>query len=189
LAKLQLVRQPLQAHVKCSARGYPSRVPDVAVICGSRSDLPALKGCFDVLDSYGIGWEASVISAHRQPQALGTYVREAEASGVKVFIGAAGLAAHLPGVLASMTARPVIGLPLDGGSLGGAGALFSVGQMPRGVPVAAVAIGSAGARNAAHLAARILGLADGGIAARVEEFRIEQARNEELRVDPRNPSP
>jgi 5-(carboxyamino)imidazole ribonucleotide mutase len=160
-------------------------VPDVAVICGSRSDLPALKGCFDALDSYGIEWEGSVISAHRQPHALAAYVREAEASGVRLFIGAAGLAAHLPGVLASLTARPVIGVPLDGGSLGGADALYSVVQMPPGVPVAAVAIGSAGARNAAHLAARILALTDDRVAARVEAFRAEQAQKAELRVDPR----
>src|SRR5918996_5447418 len=114
----------------------------VAVICGSRSDLPALKGCFDTLDAYGIGWEASVISAHRQPETLHRYVREAEAAGAKVFIGAAGMAAHLPGVLASLTALPVIGVPLDAGALGAADALYSVVQMPPGVPVASVAIGS-----------------------------------------------
>jgi 5-(carboxyamino)imidazole ribonucleotide mutase len=159
--------------------------PLVAVICGSPSDLPTLKGCFAALDGYGIAWEASVISAHRQPKALEAYVREAEAVGVRVFIGAAGLAAHLPGVLASLTVRPVIGVPLDGGSLGGADALYSVVQMPPGVPVAAVAIGSAGARNAAHLAARILALSDAGIAARVEAFREEQGGAARLRIDPR----
>ena len=89
--------------------------PRVAVICGSRSDLPALKGCFDVLDSYGITWRASVISAHRQADALHAHVAEAEGGGVELFIGAAGLAAHLPGVLASLTGKPVIGIPLDGG--------------------------------------------------------------------------
>jgi len=157
----------------------------VAVVCGSRSDLPSLRGCFDVLDSYRIAWEASVISAHRQPEALGSYVREAETAGVRVFIGAAGLAAHLPGVLASMTGRPVIGVPLDGGSLGGADALYSVVQMPPGVPVAGVAIGSAGARNAAHLAARILALGDAELAERVAAFRREQAEKAELRIDPR----
>ena len=157
----------------------------VAVICGSRSDLSTLKGCFDVLDSYAIGWEASVISAHRQAAALHAYLAEAESRGVQVFIGAAGLAAHLPGVIASLTARPVIGIPLDGGSLGGADALYSVVQMPPGVPVAAVAIGSAGARNAAHLAARMLALADAGLAERVAAFRGEQAGRAELRIDPR----
>jgi 5-(carboxyamino)imidazole ribonucleotide mutase len=160
-------------------------MPNVAVICGSRSDLPTLKGCFDVLDGYGVSWEASVISAHRQPDALAAYVRRAEESGVKVFIGAAGLAAHLPGVLASLTHLPVIGIPLDGGALGGADALYSIVQMPPGVPVAAVAIGGAGAKNGAHLAARILALGDAGIAERVAAFRSEQAAGAELRVDPR----
>jgi 5-(carboxyamino)imidazole ribonucleotide mutase len=157
----------------------------VAVICGSRSDLPTLRGCFDVLDSYGIAWESSVVSAHRQPEALGGYVREAEARGVRIFIGAAGLAAHLPGVLASISARPVIGVPLDGGSLAGADALYSVVQMPPGVPVAAVAIGAVGAKNAAHLAARILAVADTDVAERVERFRAAQAAGAEIDIDPR----
>lgn len=159
--------------------------PRVAVVCGSRSDLPTLKGCFDVLDSYGIAWEASVISAHRQADALHAYVVAAEAAGVDLFIGAAGLAAHLPGVLASLTGKPVIGIPLDGGALGGADALYSVVQMPPGVPVASVAIGSAGAKNAGHLAARILALADPDLAGRVAGFREEQAGRAELRIDPR----
>jgi 5-(carboxyamino)imidazole ribonucleotide mutase len=159
--------------------------PVVAVICGSRSDLPSLKGCFDVLDSYRIGWEASVISAHRQPESLRSYVAQAEGRGVRVFIGAAGLAAHLPGVLASLTAKPVIGIPLDGGALGGADALYSIVQMPPGVPVAAVAIGSAGARNAGHLAARILALADANLAEQIDAFRGEQAAGAEIGIDPR----
>jgi len=102
-----------------------------------------------------------------------------------MFIGAAGLAAHLPGVLASLTTKPVIGIPLDGGSLGGADALYAVVQMPPGVPVATVAIGSAGAKNAAHLAARILALSDPAVAERVTAFRVEQADRAELRIDPR----
>ena len=159
--------------------------PRVAVICGSRSDLPTLKGCFEVLDGYGIGWEASVISAHRQPDALHAYVRDAERRGVQVFVGAAGLAAHLPGVLASLTGKPVVGIPLDGGALGGADALYSVVQMPPGVPVASVAIGSAGAKNAAHLAARILALGDPALDARVAAFREEQAAKAEVGIDPR----
>jgi 5-(carboxyamino)imidazole ribonucleotide mutase len=157
----------------------------VAVICGSRSDLPVLKGCFEVLDDYAIAWEASVISAHRQPGALATYVREAEARGVRIFVGAAGMAAHLPGVLASLTARPVIGVPLDAGTLAGADALYSVVQMPPGVPVAAVAIGSAGARNAAHLAARILALEDSTLAGQVDAARAKLAGAAELDIDPR----
>lgn len=159
--------------------------PSVAVICGSRSDLPALKGCFDVLDSYGIAWEASVISAHRQAAALHAYITQADAAGVQVYVGAAGLAAHLPGVIASLTAKPVIGVPLDGGALGGADALYAIVQMPPGVPVASVAIGSAGAKNAAHLAARILALTDAALAERVDAFRDVQAGKAELRLDPR----
>ncbi|MEO6295204.1 MAG: 5-(carboxyamino)imidazole ribonucleotide mutase [Candidatus Limnocylindria bacterium] len=159
-------------------------MPTVAVVCGSRSDLPTVKGCFEVLDSYAITWEASVISAHRQADALRVYVAEAEAAGVRLFIGAAGMAAHLPGVLASLTGKPVIGIPLDGGSLGGADALYAVVQMPPGVPVATVALGSAGAKNAAHLAARILALSDPELADRVASFREEQAGKAELRVDP-----
>jgi len=156
----------------------------VAVLCGSRSDLAALRGCFDQLDAYGIGWEASVISAHRQPETLREYVEQADATGIRLYIAAAGLAAHLPGVLASMTARPVIGVPLDA-ALSGQDALLSIVQMPPGVPVAAVAIGSAGARNAAHLAARILALTDSELAGRVAAFRREQAGRAELRIDPR----
>ena len=165
--------------------GPMSSTPIVAVICGSRSDLPALKGCFDVLDDYGISWEASVISAHRQPDALAAYVRDAEGRGVRIFVGAAGMAAHLPGVLASLTARPVIGVPLDAGALGGADALYSVVQMPPGVPVAAVAIGSGGAKNAAHLAARILALGDPTLATRVDGVRARLAEAAELDIDPR----
>jgi len=156
--------------------------PTVAVICGSRSDLPALQACFEQLDALGIGWEASVISAHRQPEALRTYLAEAEAAGIVLFIGAAGMAAHLPGVMASMTAKPVIGVPLDAGS-GGTDALLSMAQMPPGVPVATVAIG--GARNAAHLAARILALTDPAVADRVKAFRATQAAAAEVRIDPR----
>src|SRR6188508_645862 len=160
-------------------------MPTVAVVCGSRSDLSTLKGCFDVLDEYGIGWEASVISAHRQAETLHAYVDEAERAGVQLFVGAAGLAAHLPGVLASMTALPVIGVPLDGGALGGADALYAIVQMPPGVPVAAVAIGSAGAKNAGHLAARVLAVGDPELAERVREFRAAQATGAEVAIDPR----
>ena len=158
--------------------------PTVAVVCGSRSDLPALQSCFDQLDALGIAWESSVISAHRQPDVLRAYLADAEAAGIQVFIGAAGMAAHLPGVMASLTARPVIGIPLDAGS-GGTDALLSIAQMPPGVPVATVAIG--GARNAAHLAARILALSDPALAERVARFRADQAERAEVRIDPRAP--
>ncbi len=157
-------------------------MPTVAVVCGSRSDLPTLKGCFDVLDEYGIGWEASVISAHRQAETLHAYVDEAERAGVQLFIGAAGLAAHLPGVLASLTAKPVIGIPLDGGSLGGADALYAVVQMPPGVPVATVAIGSAG-RRTPRIWPLASWLSDAAVAERVSAVRADQAAKAELRID------
>ena len=116
---------------------------------------------------------------------MAAYLHDADERGVRVFIGAAGMAAHLPGVLASLTARPVIGVPLDAGELGGADALYSVVQMPPGVPVASVAIGPAVAKNAAHLAARILALGDAELAARVDAFRAELATGAEPRIDPR----
>ncbi|MDQ6681779.1 MAG: 5-(carboxyamino)imidazole ribonucleotide mutase [Chloroflexota bacterium] len=159
------------------------RAPAVALICGSRSDLPALQGCIEQLDAYQVGWEANVISAHRQPEALRAYIAEAEAAGTRIFIAAAGLAAHLPGVVASLTQLPVIGIPLDAGGMGGQDALLAIVQMPPGVPVATVAVG--GARNAAHLAARILALGDAAVAERVAAFRREQAGRAELRIDPR----
>jgi 5-(carboxyamino)imidazole ribonucleotide mutase len=154
-------------------------MPDVAVICGSRSDLPSLKGCFEVLDSYEITWEASVISAHRQADALHEYVADAEGSGVRLFVGAAGLAAHLPGVLASLTTRPVIGIPLDGGVLGAADALYAVVQMPPGVPVATVSIGKPGATNAGVLAVQMLALADAALAGRLAEYKTKLAEKVE----------
>ena len=123
--------------------------------------------------------------AHRQADALHAYVAEAEAAGVRIFIGAAGLAAHLPGVLASLTAKPVIGVPLDGGALGGADALYSVVQMPPGCPLRRSRSG-AGARNAAHLAARILAPSDEQVAQRVADVRVQQAAKAELRIDPRS---
>ena len=159
--------------------------PLVAVVCGSRSDLPTLRGCFDVLDSYAIPWEASVISAHRQPEALAS-VRggrpNEQGASLHRGRGSRGTSARRRGQphrapgdrRAARRRRP-----------GGADALYSVVQMPPGVPVAGVAIGSAGARNAAHLAARILALGDGAVAERVEAFRAEQAGRAEVRIDPR----
>jgi 5-(carboxyamino)imidazole ribonucleotide mutase len=115
------------------------------------------------------------LSAHRQGEALSAYVREAESRGCKVFIAMAGMAAHLPGVVASLTARPVLGVPLKGGVLDGLDALLSVVQMPKGVPVGCLAVGKAGARNAAILAAQILAVSDAALASRVERFRADQA--------------
>ncbi|MHB8573318.1 MAG: 5-(carboxyamino)imidazole ribonucleotide mutase [Candidatus Dormibacteria bacterium] len=143
----------------------------MSVIMGSESDREAVQRCADALANYGIEYEWDVISAHRDPDRLRDHVRSAPSRGVRVFVAAAGMAAHLPGVVASHTTLPVIGVPLAGGSLHGAEALLSVVQMPPGIPVATVAVGPAGAANAAHLAAQILALGDDELAGRVEQFR------------------
>ena len=135
-------------------------MPEVVIILGSASDEETMKSCEDYLKYFGISHEKRIISAHREPEKLTAYARDFEKNGVKVVIAAAGMAAHLPGVLASMTTLPVIGVPLSGSELKGVDALYSIVQMPAGVPVATVAIGSAGAKNAAVLAAQILALSD-----------------------------
>jgi 5-(carboxyamino)imidazole ribonucleotide mutase len=138
---------------------------------GSRSDLPVLEKTLEVLDRLGIPHEAKITSAHRTPDATHRYVREAESRGCAVFVAAAGLAAHLAGTVAGLTLKPVIGIPLDAGPLNGMDSLLSTVQMPGGVPVATVAIGSAGARNAGYLAAQILALGDPALAARLRAER------------------
>lgn len=150
--------------------------PFVAILMGSDSDLPTMQGTIDILKSFDITFEAKVTSAHRTPAATHAYVTDAEARGCKVFICAAGLAAHLAGAVAGITTRPIIGVPVDCGPLQGHDALLSTVMMPAGVPVATVAIGSAGAKNAAYLAAQILAVADDTLAARVKEDRAANAR-------------
>ena len=130
----------------------------VAIVLGSKSDEEVMKGCTDYLTRFGIPFDLMISSAHRQPDATAELARHAEERGYAVIIAAAGMAAHLPGVIASHTTLPVIGVPLAGSELHGVDALYSIVQMPAGIPVATVAIGSAGARNAAVLAAEILAL-------------------------------
>ena len=130
----------------------------VSIVIGSESDLDLANKCADALDSLSISNSIQVLSAHRTPGLLETHVRECENGGTKVFVAMAGLAAHLAGAVASKTVLPVIGVPGDGGPLSGMDALLSTVQMPTGIPVATVAIGSAGATNAAYLAAQILGV-------------------------------
>ena len=130
----------------------------VSIVIGSESDLDLANKCADTLDSLSISNSMQVLSAHRTPGLLETHVRECESGGTKVFVAMAGLAAHLAGAVASKTVLPVIGVPGDGGPLSGMDALLSTVQMPKGIPVATVAIGSAGATNAAYLAAQILGV-------------------------------
>ncbi|MDQ6710896.1 MAG: 5-(carboxyamino)imidazole ribonucleotide mutase [Candidatus Dormibacteraeota bacterium] len=137
-----------------------SETPLVGIVMGSESDRPTMQKCCEILDSYAVPYEVVVRSAHRDPEGCRTWAKEAEGRGIKVLIAAAGGAAHLPGVAAAWSILPVIGVPMSGGALGGLDALLSMAQMPAGIPVATVAIGDAGARNAAHLAVAILGLSD-----------------------------
>ena len=146
-------------------------MPLVAVVMGSKSDAEALKPTLDTLDSLGISYEVNVISAHRTPEKARQYGLAARGRGIEVIIAAAGGAAHLPGVLASWTTLPVIGVPLATNEVGGIDALYSMVQMPAGIPVATVAIGTAGARNAAYLAAEILSLKHDEVRKAYEEYR------------------
>jgi phosphoribosylaminoimidazole carboxylase PurE protein len=148
----------------------------VAILMGSDSDLPVMQACSDLLDNFGIRYEVRITSAHRTPEDTRDYVREAEERGCAVFIAAAGLAAHLAGAVAAQTVRPVIGVPIDSGPLQGIDALLSTVQMPGGIPVASVAIGKSGAKNAAYLAVQILATHDAGLKTALEE---ERARNAE----------
>jgi len=148
-------------------------MPLVAVVMGSQSDAEALKPMLEVLDRLGISHEVNVISAHRNPEKVRQYGLAARGRGIEVIIAAAGGAAHLPGVLASWTTLPVIGVPLPTSELGGTDALYSIVQMPAGIPVATVAVGKAGAKNAAYLAAEILGLKHDEIGKAYEKFRSQ----------------
>lgn len=159
----------------------------VAVLMGSDSDFPVMQNTLDVLKSLAIPYEVRITSAHRTPAETHAYVTDADARGCAVFIAAAGLAAHLAGAVAANTVKPVIGVPLDAGSLQGADALLSTVQMPGGIPVASVAIGKPGAKNAAYLAAQILALVDTDIAQRVRADRKAAGeavikKNEELQA-------
>jgi len=150
--------------------------PFVAILMGSDSDLPVMQATIDILKQFDITHEVRVRSAHRTPDAAKAYVKDAEERGCKVFICAAGLAAHLAGAVAGMTTRPVIGVPVDCGPLQGHDALLSTVMMPGGIPVATVAIGKAGAKNAGYLAAQILGVADQTMADKVKAERIANAK-------------
>lgn len=143
----------------------------VGIVVGSESDLPVMEKCGAVLDEYGIGWEIGVMSAHRAGDVVRAYGRSARERGLRVLVAAAGAAAHLPGVLASLTTLPVIGVPLAATPLAGFDALLSIVQMPPGIPVATVAVGDMGARNAAHLAAQILAVEDADVAAAIDRTR------------------
>ena len=148
--------------------------PPVAIIMGSRSDWPTLKGAADALDALGVAYEAKVVSAHRTPDRLYSFAKGAKAAGFKVIIAGAGGAAHLPGMTASMTELPVLGVPVESKLQNGLDSLLSIVQMPAGVPVGTLAVGAAGAKNAGLLAAKILALSDPALAERVTAFRAAQ---------------
>jgi len=148
--------------------------PVVGIIMGSRSDWPTLKAAADVLDSLKVPYETKVVSAHRTPKRLYSYATAARERGLKVIIAGAGGAAHLPGMTASMTELPVLGVPIESKALKGLDSLLSIAQMPAGVPVGTLAIGKSGATNAGILAAQILALEDSCLAARVMAWRAAQ---------------
>ena len=152
----------------------PPVAPLVAIVMGSRSDWPTLKHAADALDGLDVRWEARVVSAHRTPERMFAFAKGAKGRGVHVIVAGAGGAAHLPGMVAALTELPVLGVPVRSKGLKGLDSLLSIVQMPGGVPVGALAIGEAGARNAGLLAAQILALADPALAHRVARFRAEQ---------------
>ncbi len=148
----------------------------VAVVLGSTSDQKTMEDCFEFLDGFDIDYELKILSAHRTPEEVRAFAMAAKDDGYNMIIAGAGLAAHLPGVIASYTTLPVIGVPIDAGAMDGLDALYSMVQMPGGVPVATVAIGKHGARNAAILAAQILALSDEEMARKVAEFKENGCR-------------
>ena len=146
---------------------------DVIIVLGSKSDLDKAKACAEILQILNISYALTISSAHRSPERTEKIVRDAEAAGVKIFVCAAGMAAHLAGAVAARTVCPVIGIPISGSSLGGQDALLSTVQMPAGIPVATVALDKAGAKNAAWLAAEILALSNGELRKRLLAARQE----------------
>jgi 5-(carboxyamino)imidazole ribonucleotide mutase len=157
--------------------------PLVGILLGSKSDWETMRATADILTEFGVPNEARAASAHRSPEIVAEYVRSAEKRGLEVIIAAAGLAAHLPGVVASMTLLPVLGVPMAGGSLGGFDALLSIAQMPGGVPVGTLAVGSHGAKNAALLAIRILANSRPELREKLRRYHekmAEQIKNDTL---------
>jgi 5-(carboxyamino)imidazole ribonucleotide mutase len=161
-----------------------SAVAPVAIIMGSRSDWPVMKAAAEILDELAVAYDAKVVSAHRTPERMYAFARGAKASGCKVIIAGAGGAAHLPGMTASLTDLPVLGVPVESKALKGMDSLLSIVQMPAGVPVGTLAIGPAGAKNAGLLAARILALSDPALAERVAAYAARQTESVAEEVEP-----
>ena len=151
----------------------------VSIIMGSKSDYEVMTSCAETLKSFGVQYELIVSSAHRSPERTTEYIKEAEKKGARVFIAAAGMAAHLAGVLSSKTVKPIIGVPMSASALGGIDALLSTVQMPAGMPVATVAIGKAGAINSAYLAMQILALEDDELHNKLIQDRVLKAKKVE----------
>ena len=166
------------------AKKSPVRI-DVGIIMGSKSDWPTMEAAAKVLDEFGIGYEAEVVSAHRTPDKMMKYATSAKERGLHLIIAGAGGAAHLPGMVAAMTALPVLGVPVKSRALNGLDSLLSIVQMPAGIPVATFAIGEAGAKNAGLFAASILALEDQTIAQKLEKFRSTQTKTVLKGPDPR----
>lgn len=162
--------------------------PLVGIIMGSQSDWETMRHAAQVLADLGVAFETRVVSAHRTPKRLVDYATSAKGRGLKVIIAGAGGAAHLPGMTASMTALPVLGVPVESRTMKGIDSLYSIVQMPGGIPVGTLAIGKAGATNAGLMAASILALGDDGLAARLEDWRSRQTESvAEKPVDPEHP--
>jgi 5-(carboxyamino)imidazole ribonucleotide mutase len=152
----------------------------VSIVMGSKSDFEVMKSCSDTFEAFGVSYEMIISSAHRSPKRTADYIESAEKKGAQVFIAAAGMAAHLAGVLSSKTVKPIIGVPMSASALGGIDALLSTVQMPAGMPVATVAIGKAGAINSAYLAMQILALSNEELAVKLQEDRIAKAKKVEM---------
>ncbi len=153
----------------------PTERPPVAIIMGSQSDWETMKNAADTLEALDIGYEARIVSAHRTPERMVEFAKSARAEGFQVIIAGAGGAAHLPGMTAAMTPLPVFGVPVQSKALSGQDSLLSIVQMPAGIPVGTLAIGKAGAINAALLAAAVLALSDDEVADRLDEWRARQS--------------
>jgi 5-(carboxyamino)imidazole ribonucleotide mutase len=159
-----------------SRKSRPGKI-QVGIIMGSQSDWATMQAAATMLDALGVAHESHIVSAHRTPDRMAAYAKGAESRGLKIIIAGAGGAAHLPGMVASMTTLPVLGVPVESRALKGLDSLLSIAQMPGGVPVATFAIGEAGAKNAALHAAAILGLGDAGVKKRLDAWRVQQTKS------------
>ncbi len=159
-----------------NSEGSSSDAPVVGIIMGSKSDWPTMKHAAEILDDFGISYEARVVSAHRTPELMVEYAKQAASRGLQIIIAGAGGAAHLPGMVASMTRLPVLGVPVKSRALSGLDSLLSIAQMPGGVPVGTLAIGDSGAKNAALLAARILSNENLEVREKLESFISNQTQ-------------